>query len=116
MITLANDKKIFICVAFADFRMGIDGLAEICKARLKEDPFSGAIFLFMNRRKNSIKILNYDGQGFWLMQKRLSCGTFRWWPSTLEDAYVLDVYQLQVFLRNGNPQTVKVGDNWKKVS
>ena len=103
MITLAQNKRIFLSAAFTDFRMGIDGLTEICKIKLKKDPFSGAVFLFMNKRKNSIKILTYDGQGFWLMQKRLSCGTFKWWPSTVEDIYSLDIYQLQVFLRNGNP-------------
>lgn len=95
--------------------MGIDGLTEICKIKMKMDPFSGAAFLFINKRKNSIKILNYDGQGFWLMQKRLSSGTFKWWPSTIEDIYSLNIYQLQVFLRNGDPSSVQIADNWKKV-
>jgi len=116
MISLAQYKKIYLSVNFVDFRMGIDGLKDICKVKLKKNPFSGSVFLFINRRKNSIKILIYDGQGFWLMQKRLSAGVFKWWPSSVEDIYSMNIYQLQIFLRNGDPSTVKVSDDWKKIA
>jgi transposase len=66
--------QIILAVEPADFRKGIDGLAQICKSVLKSDLFSGYLFVFMNKSKTAIKMLVYDGQGFWLFQKRLSQG------------------------------------------
>ncbi|MBI4526524.1 MAG: IS66 family insertion sequence element accessory protein TnpB, partial [Deltaproteobacteria bacterium] len=65
-----------------DFRNGIDGLARVCKQVLRADPFSGCLVVFRNRRGTAIKVLTYDGQGFWLAHKRLSSGRFRFWPSS----------------------------------
>ncbi|MGB5733073.1 MAG: IS66 family insertion sequence element accessory protein TnpB [Thiohalocapsa sp.] len=50
-------------------RRGINGLAAQCRQRLREDPFTGAIFVFRNRRATALKLLCYDGQGFWLCQR-----------------------------------------------
>jgi transposase len=82
MIALTAQTRIWIAREPADFRCGIDGLAKICRTVLKSDPFSGALFVFRNRRSKSIKILGYNGRGFWLCQKRLSKGRFRWWPES----------------------------------
>ena len=60
------DGTYFRFCAAAQNRKGIDGLAALCKARLAEDPFSGSVFVFRSRRATSIKVLVYDGQGFWL--------------------------------------------------
>ncbi len=57
-------------------RKGIDSLAELCRAKLDADPFSGCLFAFRSRRATSIKVLVYDGQGFWLATKRLSKDAF----------------------------------------
>ncbi len=84
-----------------DFRKGIDGLARVCREQLQSDPFSGRLYVFRNRRRTAIKLLAYDGQGFWLAQKRLSKGRFRWWPAGLggrEVARSLEAHQLQVLL------------------
>ncbi|MEA1053685.1 IS66 family insertion sequence element accessory protein TnpB [Lamprobacter modestohalophilus] len=70
MIQLSPQSRIFVALEPADFRRGIDGLAALCRQRLAQDPFSGAIFVFRNRRKSALKLLCYDGQGFWLCQKR----------------------------------------------
>ncbi len=72
--------RILLAVEPADFRKGIDGLAPRCRQRLKADPWSGAMFVFSNKRRKALKILVYDGQGFWLCQKRLSQGRFPGWP------------------------------------
>ncbi len=56
---------------------GIDGLIAVCKQKLSVDPFNGSLFLFYNKSKTSIKILSFDGQGFWLCAKRLSKGNFK---------------------------------------
>jgi transposase len=81
MLQITPQMKILVAVEPADFRKGIDGLVRLCKDSLQEDPFAGAVFVFRNRRGTAIKVLVYDGQGFWLCHKRLSEGRFRWWPS-----------------------------------
>ena len=53
-----------------DFRNGIDGLARVYQEQLQADPFSGRLFVFRNRRRTALKILAYDGRGFWLCQNQ----------------------------------------------
>lgn len=77
MLQLTPQSIIFVATSAVDFRKGIDGLAAICRNLMLIDPLSGALFLFYNRCKTSFKILVFDGQGFWLIQKRLSKGNFR---------------------------------------
>jgi hypothetical protein len=71
MIQVTPQMRILVAVEPADFRKGIDGLACLCRVVLHSDPFSGYVFVFCNRRRQAIKILVYDGQGFWLCQKKL---------------------------------------------
>ena len=78
MIQIASQLRILVAVEPVDFRKGIDGLAGVCRKVLASDPFSGYVFVFRNRRGTSIKLLVYDGQGFWLAHKRLSQGRFSW--------------------------------------
>src|SRR5256886_5290676 len=80
MLAITPQMRILVAVEAVDFRKGIDSLAELCRAKLHADPFSGCLFVFRSRRATSIKVLVYDGQGFWLATKRLSKGRFRWWP------------------------------------
>ncbi|MFA6046846.1 MAG: IS66 family insertion sequence element accessory protein TnpB, partial [Phycisphaerales bacterium] len=70
MIQLTPQMRIVVAIAPADFRRGIDGLARLCKEVLKQDPFAGWVFVFRNQRATAVKILVYDGQGFWLCHKR----------------------------------------------
>ena len=76
MIQVTPQMRIVAAVEPADFRRGIDGLARLCKDVLKHDPFNGWVFVFRNRSAKALKILVYDGQGFWLCHKRLSSGCF----------------------------------------
>ena len=87
MIQITPQMRILVAVESFDFRNGIDGLARICQEQLKADPFSGWLFVFRNRRRTAIKVLVYDGQGYWLMQKRLSTGRFRYWPEAGSGAW-----------------------------
>jgi transposase len=80
MIQLIPQLRILIACQPIDFRNGIDGLAALCKQKLAEDPFSGALFVFRNRRGSALKLLCYDGYGYWLITRRLSEGRLRWWP------------------------------------
>ena len=115
MIAVTPHMRILIAVEPADFRKGIDGLAQLCRNHLKSDPFSGAMFVFRNKRATALKILVYDGQGFWLCQKRLSKGRFTWWPNSEKVLRQLDVHQLQLLIWNGDLSTVKVAPQWKKI-
>lgn len=115
MIQVTPHMRIMLAIEPADFRKGIDGLAGICRRTLQTDPFGGTMFIFRNRKGTSIKILLYDGQGFWLCQKRLSTGRFQWWPDKLnEKTKLLAAHELQLLLWNGNPQKSPVGAMWKK--
>jgi transposase len=100
-----------------NYRKGIDGLAGVCKNVLGSDPFSGYVFVFMNKKKTAIKILVYDGQGFWLCQKRLSSCRFCWWPDKRESALMrLLVHELQLVIWNGNPEYAQAAPMWKKIA
>ncbi len=70
MLQITPQMKILVAVEPADFRKGIDGLVRLCKDTLGQDPFAGAVFVFRNRRGTAIKVLVYDGQGFWLCHKK----------------------------------------------
>jgi transposase len=114
MLSIAPQMRILVAVEPADFRKGIDGLAGVCRNALREDPFSGCVFVFRNRRATAIKILVYDGQGFWLCQKRLSKGRFQWWPeSAAEVVRELDARDLQLVVWNGDPSRAAMKPLWR---
>ena len=116
VIQITPQMRILLAVEPADFRKGIDGLAQLCRQKLHADPLSGAMFVFSNRRRKALKILVYDGQGFWLCQKRLSQGRFTWWPQAGEAATSrLDVHQMHLLLWNGNPQSAQAAPMWRSV-
>jgi transposase len=116
MIQITPQMRILIAVEPVDFRKGIDGLAGLCKRVMREDPFSGYVFVFINHKRTAIKILTYDGQGFWLCQKRLSRGRFLWWPESGGGSVNhLAAYDLQLLLWNGNPDKAQVTPMWKKI-
>ena len=109
MIQITPQMRILVAVESVDFRKGIDGLAQVCKAVLKHDPFGGQVFVFLNRPATVLKVLVYDGQGFWLCHKRLSSGRFHWWPThATAAAKTLAAHQLHVLLSAGNPEVVQV--------
>lgn len=116
MIQLTPQMRILVAVEAVDFRAGIDGLARVCRQELKADPFCGWLFAFCNRRRSAIKVLVYDGQGFWVCHKRLSSGRFHYWPSSAtEEAKVLQAYELQVLLMGGDPALAKAASAWRRL-
>jgi transposase len=114
MIQITPHMKILVAVEPVDFRRGIDGLAAVCRERLDSDPMTGALFVFISRRRTAIKCLVYDSQGFWLAQKRLSKGTFAGWPKAEGTSLRWDPLQLQALLWNGHPPGASTV--WKPVS
>lgn len=116
MIQITPQMRILVAVEAVDFRRGMDGLAEVCRAKLKEDPFTGTVFVFRSRQAKGIKLLVYDGQGFWLCQKRLSQGRFRFWPASHEaQTSALLAHELQVLLSGGDPQATQAAPLWRKL-
>ena len=122
MIQITPQMHVLVAVEAVDGRKGIDSLAAFCRERLQADPFSGWMFIFRTRSGQAIKILCYDGQGFWMAQKRLSKGRFRWWPqgnalSTLAPGVstTLEAHQAQLLMAAGNPET-PAAPVWRKVS
>ena len=77
MLSLSPTLRIFLAVEHADMRKGFDGLAQIVREVISEDPLSGHLFVFRNRRCNRVKVLYWDRDGFALWYKRLEKGTFR---------------------------------------
>ena len=115
MIQIAPQMRILVAIEPADFRRGIDGLARMAREELASDPFSGCLFVFRNRRSTAIKILVYDGQGFWLCYKRLSTGRFRFWPSG-KRLRSLEAHELQVLLSAGDFEATQAAPPWRQVS
>jgi transposase len=115
LIQITPQLRILVAIEAIDGRKGIDSLAQLCREKLDADPFSGCLFIFRSRSAKSIRILAYDGQGFWLATKRLSKGRFRWWPTGREASKTLRAHQAQLLLAAGNPET-EVAPVWRQVS
>jgi transposase len=85
VLSFTGSLKIFVSLEACDLRKNFNGLHALVSERLGEDPRTGALFVFCNRRHNRIKILYWDGTGFWILTKRLEEGTFSW-PRDIESS------------------------------
>ena len=115
MIQIAPQIRILVAVEAIDGRKGIDAIAQLCREKLNADPFSGYLFIFRTRRGTAIRVLQFDGQGFWLATKRLSKGRFRWWATGAEPARTLRAHQAQLLLAAGNPDA-EAPPAWRPLS
>ena len=107
--------RILVAVEPVDGRKGIDSLAQLCRAKLAEDPFSGCLFMFRSRNGTTLRLLVYDGSGFWLAQKRLSMGRFPSWPAGKEAAMSLQPHQAQLLLA-AVEASAREAPVWKPIS
>jgi transposase len=78
VLSFTGSLKIFVALEPCDMRKGFNGLHAIVTERLGEDPRTGSLFVFSNRRHSRLKIMYWDGSGLWVMSKRLERGTFSW--------------------------------------
>ncbi len=116
MLQLTPQSRIFVATEPVDFRKGIDGLAAVCRRALGDKPLSGALYVFRNRAGTTLKILCYDGQGFWLCTKRLSQGRFHWCPHSQDASTRLAARELQILLWNGHPDQARMAEDWRKLA
>ncbi len=116
MLQLSPQMKLLLSVDPIDFRKGIDSLIAVCQQRLQQDPFTGAVFAFCNQRKTGVKLLVYDGTGFWLCIKRFSQGHLKWWPKSTELLQPISPVKLQILLSQGDPSDVYIAHDWRKVT
>jgi transposase len=117
VIQITPQMRIWLAVEPVDFRKGIDGLAQLCRQQLQIDPMAGVLVVFSSRRRKALKCLMYDGQGFWLCQKRLSVGRFSWWPADAKPpAFGLDAHQLQSLLWNAKPGHAQAAPLWRPLT
>lgn len=97
MFTLASDIAVYLHRAPIDFRRGVNGLSALVEHELKLDPFARACFVFSNKRRDRVKLLGWDTNGFWLCIKRLEAERFIW-PRTEEPVVNLTAEQLHWLL------------------
>lgn len=78
MLRLSPAPSIYLAIGVTDLRNNIDGLSLIVERSFRLDPFSQSLFVFCNRKKDKLKILFWDKNGFWLFYRRLEEGCFNW--------------------------------------
>jgi transposase len=116
MIQITPQMRVLVAVEPVDFRCGIDGLSRLCRSILSANPFDGTVFVFRSRRGTAIKCLVYDGQGFWLAQKRMSAGKFRHWPTSAHAATsALQAHEFQALLWGGDPSRAPAAPMWRRL-
>lgn len=118
MIQVPATADVLIMHEPISFRNGIDGTAAVARVVLQREPMDGALFVFRNKRGQMLRILYYDGSGYWLCTKRLSKGCFSAWPKGdgARSCSELLARELQVLIWGGDPQTCDFPKLWRKVA
>ena len=98
MLSLSGQHSIYAYTAAVDFRKQHDGLVAVVREHLGADPFDGSIFVFFNRRRDRVKLLVWDGNGFWLLYKRLEKGTYERLRGSESSRLVLSRAELSMLL------------------
>jgi len=103
-----SSLKIYLAAGATDLRRSFDGLAGLVREKIDQDPLSGSLFVFCNRSRNRIRMLHWDGTGYWVFAKRLEKGTFAW-PSLGTDPgqWQLDAQRLSLILSGFDLRDVK---------
>ena len=109
----ALGAQVYIVTGYTDLRRGIDGLATIVQGKLECDPYSRALFLFCGRRRDRIKGLLWEGDGFLLLYKRLDNGGFQW-PRNETEARLLTAQETGWLLDGLELEQPKANQPWVK--
>ena len=114
MMGLASGRPIFLAAGVTDLRRGVSGLYALFLAQLAQEPLSGAVFAFCNRRRDSVKLFCYDSGGVWICAKRLEQGTFRW-PASGARTVQLTAVDLHLLLSGIDPARTRLRRWWEPV-
>ena len=110
MIQITAQHKLYLWVQPVDFRKGIDGLAGLCRQQ-GCSPYDGTIYAFRNKRSIAVKLLIYDGTGFWLCTKRFSKGKLKYWPNSCDASICATT--MAIILNQGIPTPLM--PSWHKL-
>ena len=116
MIQLPANADVVVMHESISFRSGIDGTAAVARLVLEREPMDGAFFVFRNKQRHMLRILYYDGSGYWLCTKRLSTGCFSSWPKGDDVFSPLLVRELQVLIWGGDPKSCRFPELWRRVA
>jgi transposase len=116
MITLSPATRIYLAAGSTDLRKSFEGLSDLVTHQFKEDPLSGHLFVFANRRKNRIKVLYFDGTGAWVCAKRLCQGCFAWPKTTEPGALRIVAEELTLLLSGIDLDQTRARQWWRKAS
>ena len=116
MLNLSHQTRVFLFLEAVDMRKSFRGLCTLAESVLKEDPASGHWFVFVNRRQDRLKLLGWDGRGFWIWYMRLESGVFEK-PSAKETQVQIeiDVTQLSLIINGIDLRSVKRRRRYRQV-
>lgn len=116
MIPIGPATRIFLAAGATDLRKSFEGLSDLVVHHFNQDPLSGHLYVFANRRKNRIKLLYFDGTGTWVCAKRLAQGTFAW-PGTREPgALRILAQELSLLLSGIDLEKTSLRQWWRKAA
>jgi len=118
MIPISPTTQVLVMHESVSFRSGIDGTVAVARLVLQKEPMDGAMFVFRNKNRRMLRILHYDGSGYWLCTKRLSKGCFSAWPQGdgTSACSPLLARELQVLIWGGDPARCAFPQLWRKVA
>jgi transposase len=114
MMGLGSGRAIYLATGVTDLRRGVSGLYALILDQLAQEPLSGALFAFCNRRRDTVKLFCYDTGGVWVCAKRLEQGTFRW-PAAGARTVQLTAADLQLLLSGIDPARTRLRRWWQPV-
>ena len=114
MLPISTQARFFLYSEAVDMRKSFDGLQGIINNSLKMNPLSGDVFIFINRRRNRLKLLVWDRSGFWLLYKRLEQGRFQYIVNSNDRSIELSYDSLIMLLEGIDLYSVKRRKRYKK--
>lgn len=110
LLSVPSNIRIFVARGAVDMRKSFDGLSLIVQHEFRQEAFSGDLFVFFNRQRDRVKLLLWDGNGFWVLAKRLERGVFARWPQDGGDSasVAIDRARLAMLLDGVDMKSVKL--------
>jgi transposase len=118
MMPVGPATRIYLAAGPTDLRKSFEGLADLVRHRFQEDPLSGHLFVFANRRKNRVKVFYWDGSGTWVCTKRLAKGCYSWPKTAPAETGALRVLaeELMLLLSGIDLEKTRTREWWRRAS